>query len=205
MSRLQLIVEGADDKHVVGQLLLRRGIELALEPNAAGGVEEVLKILPVYLKGSSAAYDSFAVVVDADVDVAARWHSLRHRLIESGYTDVPAAPAGDGLIITSEGKAPVGVWIMPDNILPGSIEHFVQRLIPDGDALWPIAQRTVADLPEKRCSSAAKAEIHTWLAWQEQPGTPMGAAINQKYLGVGSPIADRFVAWIQRLLELSTR
>ena len=200
MIRLQLIVEGEDDKHVIGHLLLRRGIELTAEPIVADGVDSLLEELPVYL---NAGADGFAVVVDADVDIAARWQSLRHRLIESGYGDVPNAPAANGLIITTKGKAPVGIWIMPDNTLPGSVEHFVQQLIPERDVLWPLAQNVVADLPEKRFTSTAKAEIHTWLAWQEQPGTPMGAAINQKYLGVDSPAADAFVAWIRRLLELS--
>lgn len=200
MTRLQLIVEGDDDKHVVGHLLRRRGIEV-LEPKTAGGVQQLLEISKIYLKAS---YDAVAVVLDADLDVTARWQSMRDRLIESGYHDIPAALPAAGLIVTAEGKAPAGVWIMPDNTVPGSLEHFVEQLIPEGDELWPVAQRVVADLPQTRFSSTAKAEIHTWLAWQEEPGTPMGSAINQKYLGVDSPIADRFVAWIERLLTIGS-
>jgi hypothetical protein len=32
----------------------------------------------------------------------------------------------------------------------------------------------------------AKAHIHTWLAWQSDPGTPMGLALTKKYLDAGS-------------------
>ena len=47
-----------------------------------------------------------------------------------------------------------------------------------------------------------KALIHTWLAWQETPGMPMGQAITARVLSHESPIAIAFVAWLQHLFEL---
>ncbi|HST61263.1 MAG TPA: DUF3226 domain-containing protein, partial [Longimicrobium sp.] len=46
----------------------------------------------------------------------------------------------------------------------------------------------------------SKALIHTWLAWQEQPGSPMGQAIGKRDLDAQAPQAQRFVAWLQRLM-----
>ncbi|MCU1347152.1 MAG: hypothetical protein JWO56_182 [Acidobacteria bacterium] len=202
MTRLHLVVEGPDDKHVIGHLLQSRGITLRKEPTVADGISPLLAKLETYLKLS---YDAHAVVVDADIDVRARWDALRHRLMESGYENVPLNPAPEGLIVTAAGKPPAGVWIMPDNALPGTLEDFVHQLVPEGDLLWVRARRVVEEIPvgERRFSSTAKAEIHTWLAWQEEPGTAMGSAITKRYFATDSQLADRFVLWIERLIAVS--
>ena len=48
----------------------------------------------------------------------------------------------------------------------------------------------------------SKALIHTWLAWQQNPGRPMGTAIKAGYLQHDAPIALAFVAWLRRLFEI---
>jgi hypothetical protein len=45
---------------------------------------------------------------------------------------------------------------------------------------------------------AAKARIHTWLAWQEEPGKPFGQAISARYLDPNLPAANTFATWLQR-------
>ena len=47
----------------------------------------------------------------------------------------------------------------------------------------------------------AKAVIHTWLAWQSEPGVRMGAAVTRKYLEPQAPTALAFVAWLNQLLH----
>jgi hypothetical protein len=80
-------------------------------------------------------------------------------------------------------------------------------LIPQGDLLWSRAKESVAAIPEgeRRFSRVAqsKAAIHTWLAWQKEPGTPLGQAITARYLDSQAPHAQQFVNWVQRLFELS--
>lgn len=44
-----------------------------------------------------------------------------------------------------------------------------------------------------------KAVIHTWLAWQEEPGTALGQAITKRYLDPSRDPAPAFRNW---LLEL---
>jgi hypothetical protein len=93
---------------------------------------------------------------------------------------------------------------MPDNSLPGMLEDFVRMLIPQGDELASEADGVLSTIEDKGLQRYApqdrsKAFIHTWLAWQEEPGRPMGAAITRKYLIPDSSQADVFAAWLRRL------
>jgi hypothetical protein len=47
----------------------------------------------------------------------------------------------------------------------------------------------------------AKALIHTWLAWQKEPGQPMGQAITAKALQSDTAIAAKFVDWLNQLFN----
>ena len=98
----------------------------------------------------------------------------------------------------------IGVWVMPDNQLPGKIEDFVARLVPDQDPLLPMAERATQSIPAalRRFSEPdlAKAVIHNWLAWQEEPGSRMGEAFTKRYLDPKAPTALVFVEWVRRLL-----
>lgn len=196
----RLLVEGLDDLHLIGHLLSEHGVILKdREIRACGGVEPLLdEHLPVEIKGS---YTSLGIVVDADLDVRSRWQSIRDRLAQLGY-DMPGEPQPNGLIVTTRRPA-VGVWVMPDNVLPGILEDFVRQLVPPDDNLWPLVESSVAAIPEPRRFppvAVRKAEIHTYLAWQEQPGTKMGSAITNRYLQANTQLALTFVEWIKRLI-----
>jgi hypothetical protein len=196
---VRLLVEGPDDKHVISHLLLARyrGYE-RIKVTDHGGIEPLLEELSVFLKGT----ENFGIVLDANDSINNRWDAVRNRAIQAGYT-VSATPEPAGTVITTNAKPRFGVWIMPDNQMPGMLEDFVGRLVPEGDGLWPMADEVVKNIPEERRrfrpKALLKAIVHTWLAWQEEPGTPMGAAINQRYLRNDSELADRFIAWVARL------
>ncbi len=93
---------------------------------------------------------------------------------------------------------------MPDNGSPGALEDFAAMLVPAGDALWLRAGEAVDSIPEQArlfpAGRRSKAHMHTWLAWQEQPGSPMGQAIGKGDLDAHAPAAQRFVAWLRRLM-----
>jgi hypothetical protein len=118
---------------------------------------------------------------------------------------MPAAPNLDGTIVREEGKPLVGVWIMPNNANTGILEDFAAALIPEADALWPRVQYCVDSIPPEHRpfmeGALPKVKIHTWLAWQQDPGARMGEAINRKYLDPHSPAALGFVQWIRRMIE----
>jgi hypothetical protein len=202
----RLLVEGPDDLHLIKNLSREHGLNFAerSEIHDCGGVAALLgEVLPAHLRAGS--YDALAVIVDADENVASRWQAIRHHLITAGY-DAPANPQASGLVLRDRRPA-VGVWIMPDNTLPGTLETFAERLIPASDELWPMARATVAGIPaaSQRFTAAhtRKAEIHTYLAWQQDPGTPLGLAVTKRYFDAHTSAATEFVDWLRRLLDAS--
>jgi len=110
----------------------------------------------------------------------------------------------DGLVLKhpTQARPRIGVWLMPNNHLPGTLEDFVNLLIPAHDDLRPKADSVLDDIEREglqRYKQRSKAFIHTWLAWQEEPGCPMGQAITAKVLKPDSSTATLFIAWLQRL------
>jgi hypothetical protein len=203
-----LLVEGANDKHVILAIQGRRGIRLLdsekKEFMVCDDVGRLLSSLPIQLKGSDIA--QLGVVVDADVNPSNRWTELRSILLAAGYADVPQTPSAQGTIVeapTDSILPRVGIWLMPDNKSPGILEDFLQFLVPANCGLFSHAQTVVSTLPEKKFSPVAepKALVHTWLAWQEDPGRPLGQSITARYLDAGVPEVDVFVEWLRRLFD----
>ena len=97
----------------------------------------------------------------------------------------------------------VGVWIMPDNQTKGILEDFLRFLVPAGSPLFDHVKSSVEAIPEgeRRFSQLAepKAIIHTWLAWQGEPGKPLGTAITARYLDPDVAQVDVLVSWLNRL------
>jgi hypothetical protein len=214
-----LLVEGWDDQYVLRNLLKANHISsviaqrelVELESIAIigkEGINNVLSSLSVIVDDRD--LERLGIVVDADLDLNARWSSLRNILLQFGTANIPPHPTPTGTIFTLEQplrQITVGIWLMPDNSLPGILEDFVSFLVPDGDALWEKALNCVAEIPqaERRFPAAQqrKAELHTWLAWQKEPGTPLGLAVTAGYFQSNAPHAQQFVNWVQRLFELS--
>ena len=131
-GRKILLVEGTDDEHVLKHICGNRGVARLDEVKPHGSVDTLLESIPVRLKASEEG-DIVGVVIDADTDVKARWHSLRDRLINVGYQNVPADPTLDGTILDPPARTllpRVGVWIMPDNRTSGILEDFLRFLVP---------------------------------------------------------------------------
>ena len=97
---------------------------------------------------------------------------------------------------------------MPDNGSAGYLEDFAGALVPADDPLWLRAGGVLDAIPreDRRFTTVhrSKAHIHTWLAWQEDPGSPMGQAITKRDLNASAPLAERVIAWLQRLMVSDT-
>lgn len=202
-----LLVEGKNDQHVVWALCQMHQVPETFDVIVPGEVEEggggigpLLEDIPIRLKESD--LQSLGIIIDADEDVQARWNSVRDRLHRAGY-EVPAQPVPNGFILALPNRPQVGLWVMPDNQLPGMLEDFVSHLIPPKDRLKPIAEKTLQSIEKKKLSlyrsHRSKALIHTWLAWQETPGMPMGQAITARVLLHDQTSANNFIAWLKRL------
>lgn len=199
-----LLVEGTDDKHVLMHLCGQRGVPMLDEITPLGSVERLLENFPVRLKESDV--EALGVVIDADTDIASRWQSLRDRLRKAGYQDVPDDSNSAGTILSPPPHSllpRVGIWIMPDNQTMGILEDFLHFLVPSGSQLFSHVESSVATIPEgeRRFGSYAqsKAIIHTWLAWQAEPGRPLGTAITAKFLDANVAQVDVLVAWLKNL------
>lgn len=200
-----LLVEGKDDQHVI--YAIRDIYEIpknAFTIEELGGIENVLK------KTDSTLIDGsidicLGIVIDADEDLNARWQSVSSILERAGYKNLPASPDKNGTIFTQEYLPTFGVWIMPDNqIEKGYLETFLTHLVPENDKCWEHAKNSVTALEEKpfvkeKVDHTTKAEIHTFLAWQEEPGKPFGQSITAKYLQADNPQCAKFVDWLKRL------
>jgi hypothetical protein len=145
------------------------------------------------------------IILDADTDLQARWQAVTARLQMAGYNSIPVSPVADGTVIESPLNSllpRVGIWLMPNNLLPGILEDFLRFLVPDGDGLLAHADQAIDNIPvgQRRFSRAktAKARIHTCLAWQEEPGKPFGQAISARYFDPNLPAANTFANWLQR-------
>jgi hypothetical protein len=208
----QLLVEGKNDQHVIWALCKQYQLPKTFsvevpEEDGTEGIEALLAGLPARL--DEPKLETLGIVVDADRDLAARWQAVRDRLIASGYQHVPKVPPAEGWVDAPPDRPRVGVWLMPNNQLPGMLEDFVAHLIPSNDGLRPKAEAILqeielAGLNRYTSVHRPKALIHTWLAWQETPGMPMGQAITARVLSYDCAIALTFVEWLQRLFELPT-
>lgn len=201
-----LFVEGVDDECSIIHLLKRHNYdwddECQVRPfvKRCGGINALLNdAIPAAVK----TLRRIGIVIDADGDIASRWTQLKDRLKHYGV-DLPDAPSSAGAVVTGTGKLErVGVWIMPDNSLPGTLEHFLTKLVPANDRVWDRARQATSQAiavgaPLQR-KDELKGTLHAWLAWQADPGVPFGTALKAQVFGCDSVEALRFVEWFRRL------
>ena len=150
---------------------------------------------------------SLGFVLDANDNPGDRWRAVVSRLRSVGVAAPDELPADGFVGSSSEFGVRVGVWLMPDNRRIGALEDFLKDLIDDSDPLLRHAEKSTAEakargarFPEKY---SKKALVHSWLAWQEEPGRPYGVAIKARYLRDDSDAAERFVAWFGRVFGLT--
>ncbi len=211
----ELRVEGPDDKHAPIHLLIRHGLELEYEeeswPPELPKIEE-MKGKEGVLGGICDAVRlgtglTMGFVLDANSSLQESWQSVSDRLRSVGVDDIPKTIPQEGFIgVSAQFKTRVGVWLMPDNRTQGALEQFLETLIADRDALFDHARHATtaakgagARFPAR---AEAKAALHAWLAWQEEPGRPYGVAVRAKYFGHDSQEAIAFVDWFRRLYRV---
>ena len=206
-----LLVEGTDDEHVLKHICGNRGIPRLDKVEPHGGAINLLESLRVRLTLREEG-DIIGVIIDADTKISKRWKLIRNRITDVGYQNVPDQPDPDGTILNPPARTllpRLGVWIMPNNRTSGILEDFLRFLVPQPNILFDHAKASVAAIPEgeRRFKQLAepKAIIHTWLAWQEDPGLPFGTAITARFLDPSVPEVDVLVAWLKRLFFPSSQ
>ena len=208
-ERPTLRVEGKDDKFVIERLLSRHGINPRVVDikwsekgeEGTGGASTLLNGMRLAVTTSTGKAVGF--VLDADLAAQNRWRGVRTRLDNVGLVLPDQIPVGGFVGEAVVFQARVGVWLMPDNRRSGALEAFLQGLVNDEDALLQLAETSTTSAAERGAAfpdvQRPKALLHTWLAWQQQPGLPYGLAITAHYFRHDSPTALAFVTWFRRL------
>ena len=83
-------------------------------------------------------------------------------------------------------------------------------MIPHGDLNWEFASEQVEVLMTKdHCNftqaKKQKALVHTWLAWQKEPGKPFGAAVQAGYFNINAPSVEPFLNWFSKTFTLEEK
>ncbi len=217
-----LLVEDKDDSHVASALLKanRIGVEESdqsrlgrvrilkltgprfapteVHVKVLDGIDDVLASIPVECKGSDV--ECVAAILDADANMQHQWERVKGRLKESGCAAVPDTAPKEGLILQIPDGLRVGVWVMPDNRMPGILEDFALSLVPDNDPVLPLAKEFLESIPSDTRPFASahfsKVLIHVWLAIKEKPGKPLGLAIQYGYLHADKSECQPFTNWL---------
>lgn len=202
-----LLVEGNTDCHVVLALCIAHQVENNLFGlYDCGNDDQALKRLNALIETSTEQPDIIGLMLDADQnDARNRWERIKTKLQGRPY-DFPLEPVSSGTIIipTEPGYPRLGFWLMPNNRDLGMLEDFVQEMIPA--PCLEVVERCLAIAREANCATYkrlhhAKAIVHTYLAWQDVPGHPIGQSITAKVLIPETVIARNFTSWLSNLFK----
>ena len=199
-----LLVEGNNDCHVLLALFQKHKISDVFGIYECGSDDKLLKRVTALLASESPPA-ILGIVLDADnPNRMAKWESLRKKL--SGYSyDFPSAPISEGTILEPDSEKEstrIGIWLMPDNRTDGMLEDLCLGMIS------PEAQDTVdrcleiarlAGQTSFKEAHLSKARVHTYLAWQDEPGKPIGQSITSEALNSDTDRTRAFLNWVRLL------
>ena len=207
----KLLVEGREDMRVIPELAEAHGISwgetkdtaiIYIKP--AGSIESLLDSDNIYNEINDSGLTHLGIIMDADQEPNNRWKSLYNACLPN-IPNFPQNLPAEGLIITLESGIKFGVWMMPDNQSRGMLETFLAYLVPDNN-LWQYTQNKVIEAKQQgatyRDYHLDKANIHTYLAWQDPPGKQLHDAVKQRILNRSHPQSANFLRWLQELYEI---
>ena len=212
-----LLVEGVVEERLVPYLIGQNGVawpkdwrNAPVQIREKDGVQNILKRSTIEAEVRESERRITGILLDADDDMAAKWDSIRD-CCEPYFPMLRETEIGiEGVVLSdAESGQKLGIWIMPDNQSGGMLETLLLKLVrgSESDALLQFARDTCREAKERfaapyKDSHVHKAEIHTWLAWQDEPGQQLHAAIDQRILDPKSENAKPFVTWFRNLFEV---
>jgi hypothetical protein len=202
-----LLVEGVNDCHVVMALCTAHNVPETFGIYQCGSGERVLRRLDALIISSNRP-QVIGVMLDADTSVEGRWQSIKSKLQDNSYT-LPDEPDADGTVVeTSSDEPKLGFWLMPNNQDSGMLEDFCAELAQPESLAFArecVEQAHARQVTTFKEVHRSKAVIHTYLAWHDEPGYPLGKAITSQALRPHTDVAVKFTNWLIRLFgEKST-
>ena len=213
----QMLVEDEDLRGVVIGVMrhhlgdwppLERKDEWPAYITVANSSDEVLKEDGLVAQLQATSVRALGIIVDANDSFQGRWARVRHFCLSYGAPVQNDCPAG-GLIVENILGTRFGAWIMPNNHDDGMVENFCQAMVPaaENQALWDYA-RNSASFAQRDYNAAFinahihKAQMHTWLAWQNPPGERMGSAVRKRILRAEMGWGQSFSEWFRTLYDV---
>lgn len=200
-----LLTEGDSDCHVIVSLCSYYKLEAELFGFfSCGNDDQVLKKANALLNlDGENKKEVIGIVLDADRDLSACWQRVKDKFSRYQYT-FPDRPTEGGTILEADLLPKLGVWLMPNNIDVGMLEDFCLQLVDLNKVT--LVEENIQLAKEKNITSfkevhSSKALIHTYLAWQDEPGKPLGQAITAKILEPDHLIAKEFKNWLIKLFS----
>ena len=208
-----LLVEGKDELRLIPELMEKNGViwkingKTVVHIEDRDGKENLVNSTEISAQLKEAELSMLGIIIDADEDPLGSWQSIRNASLKS-IPDIPEILPEDGLIHTTSKGIKFGIWIMPDNKTEGMLETFLAYLISsEKEELWQFAQRVTQEAKSKdapfKDSHCDKANIYTWLAWQNPPGRQLHQSITERILKPDHPNAEKFVTWFKTLYDLT--
>lgn len=205
----KLLVEGPTDMHVVLALCEYHNVPENFDIIDCGGIKNLFENLKMRLSNSR-INSTIGIMIDADNDIGKRLSQVVEIVEKKLKVAISYPPSPNGIIIPSQNTEiipNIGIWLMPDNVNLGMIEDFAISLIPQDDNMISEVEdelKKIEDMGINRYSDIhhSKAKIHTYLSWQEDPGSPIGLSITKKVLNPEQEIAKRYVDWLINLFSL---
>lgn len=204
----KLLVEGINDKHVIYALAERYHLVENFDVIDCGSVVNVYRQMELRLSNPT-NLNALGIIVDADTDASERFRKFILQLPLNYYDTENTSFSKTGTIIHpyNESFPIVGIWVMPNNKSEGMIEDFMMSLTSADDI--QLLQKADSVLDELKANGLqrfrdvhrSKAKIHTYLAWQEQPGLPLGVSIKAKAFDADATLGHEIVNWLKILFS----
>lgn len=213
MSRQVLLVEGESDRGFLEEVCKALDLHTKVEvspPKRVGGSHNTREGVFNHLKNvmlkqlDDATITRLAIVVDADSDVNGCGYSRTiqrvTRIVEPhGFT--LKSDSLDGVIFKhNDGLADFGLWVMPNNLGEGMLEDFIKTCVKSEEhGLLAHATTVVGTLPQPpkfKQIHTSKAEVATWMAWQEKPGHGLYHAVEKELIDMNSALFRELCDWL---------
>jgi hypothetical protein len=181
-----LVVEGEDERRLLGVMLKRLGRE-DVQVIACRGKDDmpgVLESLPV--RANFAQVDAVGIVRDAEVRSSSAFQSVRDAIVRGGL-QAPPSP-----MTFSQGPPRIGILIVPPGKESGMLEDMCLESIAQDPALVCVDEffRCIASKAGRTPRSPARSRVHAWLASQEAPYTRIGEAAEREWWPLDCPAFD---------------
>jgi len=203
-----LIVEGKNDWHVTMKICEFHNVEQTFSIQDRDGWRDALKFFSAQIIAANRHQDKIGLVLDANSDIHGRWQAVRNK-VKDKYTSFPVSP--DSYVIVQPDDPTlhplIGIWLMPNCKSNGTLENFLLDMVEETNPRACGYVEAVVDKAREDNMSTytvvqkSKAVMHTWLAWQDEPGQPMGQSIAAGKIEPTTEDARKFIAWLNRLFN----